>query len=156
LRPQTRWQRQRGGDGGGIGIKRLLDDRCEAELMVGGAGGGTNDEDNDDDGSLRWAEAQRAMYGRHRDGRRQGIAGHRQDGVPINVIVAATVATLRRASMMTTRTGPPWPRYDERAGRQQGRGRDQLCCCRRRCPAMTSKRDDDEDGTAVAYEIIYY
>jgi hypothetical protein len=94
-----RRRRQRGGDGGGNGIERLLDDRCEADLAVEGAGGGTNDDDDDDNGARRWAEAQRAMYGR--------CAAGMDDDEELRAID-------RTGLPSTLSSLPPSPRYDER------------------------------------------
>ena len=99
-RPQTRRRRQRGGGGGGIGIERLLDERGEGDLAVGGAGGETNDDDNDNDGAQRWAEAQRAMYGR--------CAAGTDDDEELRAID-------RTGLPSTLSLPPPSPRYDEQA-----------------------------------------
>jgi hypothetical protein len=94
------WQRQWGGDGGGIGIERLLDDRCEADLAVGGAGGGMNNAYDDDNGARRWAEAQRAMYGRCATGtdNDEELRAINRTGLP-----------------STLSLPPPLPRYNKQA-----------------------------------------
>ncbi len=90
-----------GEDGrGGIGIERLLNDRCEADMAVGGAGGGTNDDDDDDDGEQRWVEAQCAMYGRC-------AAGTDND--------KELRAIDRTGSPSTLSSLPPSPGYNEQA-----------------------------------------